>query len=165
MDKAWTDIFGDKTVHNGKTLDVIVDRKRSVGDYDTVKSKLERVGCKGCHALTVTFTDQCLLKYREEYLEKELNKILLGVRALSQFILVRDYSSSGRMHYHGIIDITNIKSITNLRRRLKVFGITKVKLIDDNPKWVLYCIGQYTRQGKNGVVLSGEDISYITNII
>lgn len=138
-------------------LDVIM--RRDLGDRD-MSNVREAIG-KGSHAITVTFMDSQLLKYSTTWLCNEVDKVFKKTRAVDRYILVSDVSAAGRFHLHGSIYISNIKAITTLRRKLVIYGISKIKLLDNAVKWADYCTLQYLPDGKKGVRLESKDMKLI----
>lgn len=145
--------------HKNNSLDVIMAPK----PIEWVKSVAHRLCDGGAHALTVTFTDTYLFKYKERYLLSEVGKVMKGTRGVIGYILCNDISKSGRFHLHGVVKFKDIKVITNLRRKLSTFGISKVKVIDNSPKWVDYMTQQFTPEGKQGIKIPIEGLLYLTN--
>jgi len=120
---------------NNNSLDVIMPGEPKKRLYD----EIERIGSKGGLAFTITFTDQILFKFREKYIESEVNKIIKKTKGVIDHCFISEYSATGRFHMHGTILFKEVKNSTNLRRKLSKFGITKVKAIDNSPGWAAYC--------------------------
>lgn len=146
------DYFGG--AHNDNTLDVIVG---DLGRYTRCLSSISHI------ALTVTFTDSNLFKYKEQYLVQQVKQCIKRTRGIVRYCLIKDVSRTGRFHLHGSIQTSNVNAIANLRRKLSQFGITKAKVIDNVDRWTEYCTLQYTEQGKDGVKLKKEDFVGVTS--
>lgn len=125
-----------KVGHNNNSLDVIMPEKRT----EWLKAEAERIGAKGGRAFTITFTDHYLNKYREQYLENEVNNIVKKTKGVIEHLLISEYSEAGRFHLHGVILCKELKHLGNVRRKMSKFGICKVKVIDNSPKWAEYMV-------------------------
>lgn len=144
--------------HNDNSLDVIMAEKlNGTQEYKLIADEI------GGHALTITFKDSILFQYKETYLIAEVNKIFKKTKGIKRYCFINDYSNTGRFHLHGVIKVDDLSWILKLRRKLNKFGITKVKLIDNLPKWNKYCIEQYTPQGKHNVIVSLKKLMIIHN--
>jgi len=120
---------------NNNSLDVIMPGEPTKRIYTAI----EDIGAKGGLAFTITFTDQILFKFKEKYIESEINKMIRKTKGVIDHCFVSEFSATGRFHMHGAILFKEIKNVTNLRRKLSKFGITKVKAIDNSPGWAAYC--------------------------
>lgn len=79
---------------------------------------------------TQTLTDTVLDQYKEHFIAKALKCILQ--QHCEEFIVIPDYSPyDGRLHFHGILRFKHLKDMSRLRRKLKIFGWSK---IDQEPK-------------------------------
>lgn len=146
--------------HKNNSLDVIMAEKPHKS-IEWIRREALRVCEGGSHAVTITFTDDYLFKYKERYLMNEIEDLLKKTRGLTSYVFVNDRSSSGRFHLHGVVKFKDLKVITNLRRKLSQYGITKVKQIDNDEKWCGYMIEQYTVAGKHNIKCDVKDIMYI----
>lgn len=86
--------------------------------------------------LSVTFSDKWLIPYNTTYIQMRLKEFMDRWTKTANYILVQDYSSTGRLHYHGLIEMVNVdkyqKLLVNLRR---TFG--KIECLPIN-KWDIY---------------------------
>lgn len=130
MTSVITPLEGD----NNKLLDVIMPEKTATAE------RIERLCARGGKAITVTFTDKWIFTYKDQALYNFVTQVFKKTRHISEFILVKEYSDTGRFHIHGAFYTDNIKAITNLRRKLSVYGISRVKCVDDSIKWSQYCV-------------------------
>lgn len=136
----------------------MVDTKvRKVEDVEKI---IEEISAKG-RALTITFTDDVIMKYKERYIMGEIYKVLNKTRCVLSFIMVADWSKVGRFHMHGAFCVTDITKITGLRRKLSKYGFTKVVPITNSLRWANYCIKQYTQDGKDGIVIKQDNLLFI----
>lgn len=144
---------------NNNSLDVIMAPK----PIGWVHTEATRLCDGGAHAVTVTFTDDYLFKYTQRYLITEVSKSIKATRGVISYILCNDISKTGRFHLHGVIKFKSLNVITNLRRKLSVYGISKVKQIDNVPKWTDYMIQQFLPEGKNGIKCQEKEMLYISS--
>lgn len=121
--------------HNYNSLDVIMPEKR----MDWVHTMIEHIGAQGGRAITVTFTDAYLNKYKEDYLMIKVNEIIKKTKGVIDHILQSEYSQAGRFHLHGVVYCKDLKSLGQVRRKMSLFGICKIKTIDNTVKWADYC--------------------------
>lgn len=151
--------------HKDKLLDVIMPETPSVAtterSLERLRYDLEDICRHGGHAMTITFTDKNLLTYTECYLLGQVNNVCKRQKGLIRYIFINDYSSNGRFHLHGVILVKDIAVITKLRKKLRKFGMTKCKLIDDSPKWTRYCVQQYLPEGKHELMVKRSKLMYI----
>lgn len=126
--------------HNNNSLDVIMPPK----PIEWFRTEVERIGAKGGRAFTVTFTDTFLNKYKEKYLEAQVNIIVKKTKGVIEHIFISEYSSAGRFHLHGVVLCKDLPSLGNVRRKMSKFGICKVKVIDNSPKWADYVVKSMT---------------------
>lgn len=127
-------IFG----HNDNLLDVIVPEKRRQVIWDDI----EDIGRHGGRAITVTFTDKHLSMYSKLYLEQSVNKDITHTRGVIKSRLISEYSATGRFHLHGALLTKDLKTLSNVKRKMSKYGICKIKVIDDSPGWATYCVKQ-----------------------
>lgn len=125
-----------KVGHNNNSLDVIMPEKRT----EILRNEIEALGARGGRAFTVTFTDHYLNKYKEEYLEREVNKTVKKTKGVIDHIFVSEYSEAGRFHLHGVVLCKELKNLGTVRRKMAKYGICKVKMIDNSPKWADYVV-------------------------
>lgn len=149
--------FDDDTrARNDEVLDVIMARD----PVEALRSRCEQLAHCG-HACTITFTDFQLAKYREEYLAREVDQCLRKIKKLEQYIFIADWSVTGRFHFHGMVQVKDLRVLQYLKSRLQrkgLAGIIKHKLIDNLPLWIEYMLKQYTPEGKNGVICKVKKI-------
>lgn len=112
-------------------------------------------------AITITFRDVDLMKYKESYLICQAGRLIRKTRGVERYCIVSDYSAVGRFHLHGAIRVKNCHVTEILRKKItKAFGFCKMKLIDNVEKWSNYCIEQYLDDGKRGVKISVKLLQY-----
>lgn len=148
-----------EAVNNNNSLDVIMS-----GQIKGVQGVYDKMNSISGHAMTITFIDRLLFKYKVEFLVRELERIHKKTKGVLKYMYVSDISKNGRLHFHGTVEFQDVKYIVNLRRKLSKFGITKCKVIDDVPGWCHYCVKQYTEKGKEGVKLKLEDMKVFGNV-
>lgn len=155
--------------HNNNTLDVIMPGNPPISQEKDVTSllteledKLEFLGSAGGFALTITFKDYILSKFKRDALIGFIREMLSRKKDIQGAILISDYSDTGRFHLHGVVRVKNLHTIENIRKQCyRDFGITKAKIIDNSVKWAEYCTQQYTDDGKDGVKISTNKLKYI----
>jgi len=125
-----------------------------------VEDIIERMSVNG-RAITITFREDIIIKYKEKYLMIDLYNLLGKTRCVLKYILVADWSVSGRFHLHGTIQVTDITKITNIRRKLNRYGMTKIGPINNTLIWADYCVKQYKKEGKHGVFVDETRLMYI----
>lgn len=156
--------FFESGYHN-EALDVMIPAQREEGYKETNGETVERLEKhlqENAYAITVTFRDVLLSTYKDTYLKAALQKVLAHTRGLKHYTLVSDYSAVGRLHFHGTIQVKDIHTVENLRKKCyKQFGITKLKLINNVVKWTHYCLEQYSDEGKNKVKVSLNRLLWI----
>lgn len=125
------------------------------GTLEEVRDKILEIGSvKGLQpiAVSVSFTDDNLLKYNEFYLLNKLEKVLNGTKNVIQYCMVVDYSKVGRFHLHGILTLNDVLKSQYLKNKItKECGNVKFKPCDNVLGWAEYCLKMYTAEGKKGV--------------
>jgi len=135
-------------------LDVMIPEGRRESKIEAI-SKAERHLQEGTVAVTITFRDVELNMYKETFLCDMVRRVFKTTRGVYRYCMVNDYSQLGRFHLHGSISVKCASVIETLRKKFyKQFGKSKVKLIDNSPKWASYCLEQFTIKGKNNVKVS-----------
>jgi len=135
--------------HNGNSLDVImpVPRRGSVEWVNEEKKVISSIGADGGRAYTVTFTDHNLKMYKDQYLYDMVEMIMKKTKGVVKYKMIGEYSETGRYHLHGVVLCNTLQQHGNLQRKLRrTFGIVKVKVIDNTPKWAEYCVKSYAKQ-------------------
>lgn len=97
-----------------------------------------------CNEVTITFTDKWLRVYKTSYIQQQLKDWLYNKSVIADYILIQDYSHTGRLHYHGIFEMRKIdefaRLITNLQRK---FGRVECKQITYWESYIRYMLGLY----------------------
>lgn len=115
-------------------------------DSDTIlnlKSAMSDVMAHYGRGFTQTLCDRNLEVYTERFIARALNTVLM--QTCKQYVVIPDYSpNDGRLHFHGALRFEHVKDIAKLRRKLKPFGWTNIKM---DPKEGLpdYCMKLYEK--------------------
>lgn len=99
---------------------------------------------KLCNEVTITFKDSIIIPFKVEYIHNRVNDFLRRWSKVANYVLVQDYSQTGRLHYHGILEMNQIdkfeRLIINLR---KTFGRIECKQISFWDSYLHYMVGLY----------------------
>lgn len=124
-----------------RTLDAITPGGRN-GYLEEKVKELEILGHNG-RAITITFKDSVLHTYKDRFLWNAAQDICKRTKGINRYILVPEYSETGRFHLHGVVEAISLVAYGTLQRKLsKQFGITKIKVIDNTVRWAEYCTKQ-----------------------
>lgn len=96
--------------------------------------------------LTITFTDKILNTYTHEYIHKDLFKLIDKNNLNFRVILFKDYSQTGRLHYHGLIKPINkgLERLDTWRRAVaRRYGRLELKPINSRQYYLIYCLKIY----------------------
>lgn len=109
--------------------------------------------------ITISFKESVLNTFQEKYIKKMLKQHFPDKYRV---FLLADYSTVGRLHFHGLIKPLNgPKGLDYLRRKLvKIFGRTEIKPIRCKIQWLTYMFKYYYKYEKQ---ISAT--CYITNDI
>lgn len=119
------------------------DIERSRGaDYESVHNRIDIIGTDGGRAFTITFTDKLLRTFRPEYLYTIATTEVKKTRGVIDYEFVGEYSDTGRYHLHGVISTNDVKVLATLNRKLRKFGILKIKMVNNTTGWADYCTKQ-----------------------
>jgi len=102
-------------------------------------------GCyDGSLGLTITFRENILDTFKESHIHKVIQDELNRVSNKFLITLLQDYSSVGRLHYHGVIKADNPKGLDTFKRRLtKLFGRVELRPLRYRFKWICYMLKYY----------------------
>jgi len=94
--------------------------------------------------VTLTFTDKWIIPYNTNYIQLKVKDFFDRWSKVANYIMVQDYSTIGRVHYHGILEINQLdkfeRLIVNLR---KTFGRVECKQISFWESYIKYIMGVY----------------------
>lgn len=120
---------------------------------------------KLCNEVTITFSDKWIIPYNVNYIQIKLQDFLRRWSKVANYIMVQDYSKTGRLHYHGILEMQQIdrfeRLIINLR---KTFGRVECKQIAFWESYIKYMLGIYDPlHEKFSTAIEWHRNRYITN--
>lgn len=119
------------------------DIERSLGaNIESVKDRIELIGTDGGRAFTVTFTDKLLRTFKPAFLYQSVIQQIKKTRGVVDFEFVGEYSDIGRYHMHGVISVKEVKVLATLNRKLRKYGILKIKMVTNTVGWAEYCTKQ-----------------------
>lgn len=99
--------------------------------------------------LTITFKENTLNTYSHEYIQKDLQKWVNKYSPAFRTILFKDYSKTGRLHYHGIIKPINkgLEQLDTWRRATaRRYGRLELKPINSRKYYLVYILKIYINQ-------------------
>lgn len=137
VSKAWQMV--QHRGQNCNSLDAIMAPVASKTGKVQQQEHIESLGAKGARAYTVTFNDRMLNMYKEDYLEKEINRLTKMTKGVIDHEFISEYSKTGRFHMHGAVLTKDVKTLANLNRKYGKFGICKCKVITNSVGWAKYC--------------------------
>jgi len=95
-------------------------------------------------SITITFRESLLLKYKKRYIRVMIEEIMKHTKGIREYMLIPDYSSSGRFHYHGVILFNEVKNVMTLKRKLsREIGRTDISQIRRGLSYGPYCFKLY----------------------
>jgi len=126
--------------HKNNSLDVIMAENGTGGRAQKLENYIQDISD---FAITITFTDANIRMYKNYYLRTMVLAQIQKTRNIIKYCFIPEISKVGRFHYHGSIKVTKRTAVENLRKKLSQFGICKVKLVDNAPKWAHYVMKSY----------------------
>lgn len=120
-----------------------------------------------CNEITITFSDKWIIPYNTKYIQIKLNDFLKRWQNVADYIFVQDYSQTGRLHYHGLLQMKKIdkyeREVINLR---KTFGRVECKQITFWESYIKYMLGIYdVNHAKFNQTIDWNKTRYISNIL
>lgn len=97
--------------------------------------------------ITMTFRDNILETYTVPMIQKTVYQFMkkLGSKHHFTFFLVQDYSNTYRLHYHGIIWLSNVEVAQKIRLSIqRKFGRTQIRTINHPVEYAQYVFGIYS---------------------
>lgn len=114
--------------------------------------------------ITITFTDKILTTYTHEYIQKDLFKLIDKNNLNFRIILFKDYSKTGRLHYHGLIKPINkgLEQLDRWRRAVaRRYGRLELKTINSREFYLIYMLKIYINQLE---ITPGHILTNMTNV-
>lgn len=138
------------------TIDTLYDNIEKLGSSTDVK----------CLAYTQSFKEDQIMMYNEDYMTREVDKAIGRTKNVLKYIMVADWSPTGRFHMHGVIVFNDIVQILSFQKKMVTkFGNIKLKTIDNSVKWANYCVAIYKEEGKDGVHVNIKNLRIASNIL
>lgn len=114
--------------------------KKPLGKHNSIK--IEDIVLGESYKLSINPASQPVSLGKLEKWHNDYVSIISAICKLNRIVLCLEASPTGRMHYHGVYEINNMREHLNLLYYLGNSSTYDLDIIDDEIFWFNYCIKQ-----------------------